>query len=98
MNRTVAMLVLTLLIGSDWARGTDIPKAFPEAVGWAASTPGGRGGRLIRVRSLEATGPGSFAEAVRAKGARMVVFEVGGVIDLHGEIIRISEPYLTVAG
>jgi pectate lyase len=94
--RTIATLLLTFGVGL--VRAADIPRAFPEAVGWAASTPGGRGGRLIRVTSLEADGPGSFAEAVRAKGARMVVFEVGGVIDLHGKTITVSEPYLTVAG
>ncbi|UCD50310.1 MAG: DUF1593 domain-containing protein [Phycisphaerales bacterium] len=98
MNRTVAALVLTVGVGVGWVRGVDLPKAFPGAVGWAATTAGGRSGRLIRVTSLEADGPGSFAEAVHAKGARTVVFELGGVIDLGGEVIRISEPYLTVAG
>ncbi len=32
------------------------------------------------------------------KGARIVVFEVGGVINLQGASITISEPYLTLAG
>ena len=38
--------------------------AFPGAMGWAAHTPGGRGGRIIRVTTLAATGPGSFVEAL----------------------------------
>ena len=42
--------------------------------------------------------PGSFAEAVNAKGPRIVVFEVGGVIDLGVTTLRISEPHLTIAG
>ena len=33
--------------------------AFPGALGWAAQTPGGRGGRIIRVTNLDAAGPGS---------------------------------------
>jgi hypothetical protein len=72
--------------------------AFPGAVGWAAHTPGGRGGQVIRVTTLAAKGPGSFLEALETKGPRVIVFEVGGVIDLRGEEIGITEPYLTVAG
>jgi pectate lyase len=74
------------------------PLAFPGALGWAAHTPGGRGGQIIRVTTLNADGPGSFVEAVRTKGPRIVVFEVGGVIDLGQHEIEITEPYLTIAG
>ncbi|MEG3790564.1 hypothetical protein V1318_10595 [Lysobacter sp. CCNWLW3] len=80
------------------APAADAAIAFPGAQGWAAHTPGGRGGRIIRVTTLAATGPGSFAEAVAATGPRIVVFEVGGVIDLQRQEVRISEPYLTIAG
>jgi hypothetical protein len=72
--------------------------AFPGAVGPAAQTPGGRGGQIIRVTNLNADGPGSFKAAVEAKGPRIVVFEVGGVIDLARTTIEIREPYLTIAG
>ncbi|WP_407353695.1 polysaccharide lyase family 1 protein [Luteimonas sp. R10] len=72
--------------------------AFPGAQGWAAHTPGGRGGQILRVTTLDAEGPGSLAEALRTKGPRIVVFEVGGVIDLGVEELRIDEPYLTIAG
>jgi len=72
--------------------------AFPGAQGWAAHTPGGRGGRILRVTTLAADGPGSFAAALAAKGPRTVVFEVGGVIDLQRKELRIVEPYLTIAG
>jgi len=72
--------------------------AFPGAQGAAANTPGGRGGQILRVTTLAAAGPGSFADAVRQRGARIVVFEVGGVIDLAESTIRITEPYLTIAG
>ncbi len=72
--------------------------AFPGAKGWAASTPGGRGGRVIRVTNLDAGGEGSFSEAVGAKGKRIIVFEVGGVIDLKGRTLTISEPYVTIEG
>src|SRR5688572_10030135 len=77
--------------------GTDAV-AFPGAQGWAAHTPGGRGGRVLRVTTLAASGPGSFAEAVTASGPRIVVFEVGGVVDLGMKELRITEPFLTIAG
>src|SRR5580765_6459248 len=73
-------------------------QAFPGAVGWGAQTPGGRGGRIIRVTHLDAAGPGSFSAAVEARGPRIVVFEVGGVIDLGLTTLSITEPFLTVAG
>lgn len=72
--------------------------AFPGAQGWAAMTPGGRGGRIIRVTSLAGEGPGSLREALAAKGPRIVIFEVGGVIDLDRRNLKVSEPYLTIAG
>lgn len=70
-------------------------KAFPGAEGWGVSTKGGRGGRVIKVTNLNASGPGSLAEACAADGPRIVVFEVSGVI--RGNI-RITKPYITIAG
>ncbi|WP_461061519.1 pectate lyase family protein [Silanimonas algicola] len=72
--------------------------AFPGAQGWAATTAGGRGGKVLRVTTLAADGPGSFAEALRTPGPRIVVFEVAGVIDLRLQELRITEPFLTIAG
>ena len=72
--------------------------AFPGAMGWAASTPGGRGGRILRVTTLAGEGPGSIRAALEAEGPRIVVFEVGGVIDLKRRDIRVSNPFLTIAG
>ncbi|HET9510533.1 MAG TPA: pectate lyase [Sphingomonas sp.] len=72
--------------------------AFPGAVGPAAKTPGGRGGRIIRVTNLNADGPGSFKAALNAKGPRIIVFEVGGVIDMGLKSWTITEPFVTIAG
>lgn len=74
------------------------PLAFPGAVGWAAQTPGGRGGAIVRVTNLNADGPGSLKAALERRGPRIVVFEVAGVIDLHRTTIDIREPFLTIAG
>ncbi|RZJ39791.1 MAG: pectate lyase, partial [Brevundimonas sp.] len=72
--------------------------AFPGALGWAARTPGGRGGRIIRVTTLDGEGPGSLREAIEADGPRIVVFEVGGVIDLNRKTLKIASPFITIAG
>ena len=62
------------------------------------NTPGGRGGRVIRVTNLYASGQGSLDAALSAPGPRIVVFEVGGVIDMGKGKLRIREPFVTVAG
>ena len=81
------------------ARAADsTPVAFPGAVGPAAVTPGGRGGKIIRVTTLAADGPGSLKAAIATPGPRIVVFEVGGVIDLGRTTLEIDQPYLTIAG
>jgi hypothetical protein len=73
------------------------PDAFAQT---PASVPpaGGRGGRIVRVTTLKPDGPGSITEAVKAKGARIVVFEVGGVIDLNRTTLRVSSGDVTIAG
>lgn len=72
--------------------------AFPGALGWAATTPGGRGGQIIRVTNLNSEGPGSFRAAIETAGPRIIVFEVGGVVDLNRHTLVIREPFVTVAG
>jgi len=61
-------------------------------------TLGGQGGRIIKVTTLAKDGPGSLKAAIEARGKRIVVFEVGGVIDLERSTLEIDEPYLTIAG
>ncbi len=73
-------------------------RATWDEPGWAVGTMGGRGGRVVRVTTLAATGPGSLRAALEARGARLVVFEVGGVIDLAGQTLRLGEPFVTLAG
>lgn len=73
-------------------------QAFPGAAGWAAQTAGGRGGAIIRVTNLNPAGPGSFRAAIEARGPRIVVFEVAGVIDMGLTTLDIREPFLTIAG
>jgi len=69
-----------------------------DVLGWAKDTKGGKGGQIIRVTNLNKDGPGSFRAAIETKGPRIIVFEVGGVIDLDSDSIRLKEPYVTIAG
>lgn len=77
------------------AAGTPELPAFPGAEGFGALTPGGRGGRVIKVTNLNKSGPGSLQAACSAKSPRIVVFDVSGVI--RGNVV-ITEPHVTIAG
>ena len=83
------------------ARPTDLPQgeipAFPGAEGGGAYSLGGRGGKVIVVTSLEDSGPGTFREACETGGARIVVFNVSGIIRIKTPVI-IRAPYITIAG
>lgn len=82
------------------AAASPVPKdvvAFPGAEGAGRLALGGRGGRVIRVTSLEDGGPGSLRAAIEAKGPRTVVFDVGGTIRLKKPLV-IRNGRVTVAG
>ncbi|MFP4055660.1 MAG: hypothetical protein ACLF0G_02190 [Candidatus Brocadiia bacterium] len=78
------------------ANGGEPPlPAFPGAEGYGAASVGGRGGKVIKVTNLNASGPGSLQAACEAEGPRIVVFEVGGVI--RGTVY-IKAANITIAG
>ena len=95
-SMTVFVCLLTLLLNRfTSAQDATGLRSFPGAEGWGATSRGGRGGRVMKVTNLNASGPGSLSDACAADGPRVVVFEVSGVI--RGDI-RITKPYLTIAG
>jgi hypothetical protein len=83
------------------ARPTDLPQAdipaFPGAEGGGMYSFGGRGGKVIVVTSLADSGPGTFREACETGGARTIVFNIAGIIQLKTPLI-IRAPYVTIAG
>jgi hypothetical protein len=81
------------------AGGAGAPSTMGTGFGpYGSDTPGGKGGALIRVTTLNATGPGSIAEALATAGPRLIVFEVGGAIDLAKTRLDVREPFVTIAG
>ena len=89
----VAGALIALVAAQTPAKG--IP-AFPGAEGFGAKSVGGRGGRIIEVTNLNAKGPGSLRAACEAKGPRIVVFKVSGIIT--GNVYVVGEPFITIAG
>jgi hypothetical protein len=83
--------------GTGWRGGGRALPAFPGAQGFGMWTPGGRGGQVLRVTNLADSGPGSLREAVGARGPRIVIFDVSGIIHLQSPI-QMGSPYLTLAG
>jgi hypothetical protein len=71
---------------------------FSGAQGFGVESPAGRGGQIIKVTNLNANGTGSLAAAIETSGPRIIVFEVGGVIDLGKANLKITQPYITIAG
>ena len=79
----------------DPTTGPDVVKAFPSAEGFGADATGGRGGQVIKVTNLNASGTGSLQAALNVNEARIIVFEVSGVIE---GFITIPFGNLTIAG
>ena len=94
------LCLMTVLLTPAGASKVVAPKeipAFPGAEGFGATTPGGRGGKVIAVTNLNDDGPGSLRAACEAEGARIVVFRVSGVITLTKKLI-VRNPFITIAG
>ncbi len=104
-RRAFFLLLLTVSLTSSAALVK--PIGWPLAVGrWPRRafsvaqrpTPNGERPTLLRVTNLDANGPGSLRRALDTPGPRLVVFEVGGVIDLGGSSLTMREPEVTIAG
>ncbi len=96
----MVLACLALSVSPAFALQTHPPRpltVFPGAQGFGIETPAGRGGEIIRVTNLADSGFGSLRAAIETGRPRIVVFEVGGIIDLKKEL-RIRDPFVTIAG
>jgi hypothetical protein len=94
MLRTIAVCgALAVTMVGEPARASDAPHVA------GASTSGGlvRDTTVIRVTTLADTGPGSLRAALQQNRPRVIVFDVGGIINLRSDL-RIDSPNVTVAG
>jgi pectate lyase len=90
---TLAAAVLTLGATDAHAR-----PVIPGAAGFGMDTTAGRGGTVIKVTNLKASGPGSLkACASDFNGPRVCVFEVSGTIRIT-EDLMIRWNNITIAG
>ena len=98
-------LALALLCLAPTLPAKDYLPAFPGAEGFGAFTPGGRGGKVLAVTTLEdydvtkgeAPIPGTLRHAIESRGARIVVFRTAGTIFLKRKLV-VTKPNLTIAG
>jgi len=79
------------------AASDDIIPAFSEAEGFGAMSVGGRGGQIIEVTNLNDSGLGSLRAAIQVDRPRIIIFKVGGTIELDSSL-EITHPYITIAG
>lgn len=101
--------LLTILLSSSIAMGTiilpvhtgaaDKLLAFPGAEGGGKYTTGARGSSSVsvyHVTNLSDSGTGSLRDAV-SKSGRIIVFDVGGVINLKSQL-QLSKKNITILG
>lgn len=100
------LVLVAAAYAAESASSADKPvPAFPGAEGAGKFARGGRGGEVVHVTNLNASGPGSLAEAVSGPD-RIVVFDVSGIIDLtreksgaaKGGVVHLEFPNITLAG
>ena len=101
MKKKILALALSAVVMTAFApplpaaNAADALPAFPGAEGGGMYATGGRGGTVVHVTNLNDSGTGSFRDAV-AHTNRIVVFDVGGTINLKSDVSCAGN--ITIAG
>jgi len=75
-----------------------MPAIRPQIQGFGVNTAAGRGGQILRVTNTNDTGAGSFREAATTAGARQIVFETSGIINLTSAHVNIINGSVSIFG
>jgi len=96
--RLAMVLVFCVAAGAPLSSLAQLP-AFPGAEGGGKYSTGGRDGDIYVVSNLNDSGSGSLRHAIDTAPftGRMIVFSVGGTIDLSSDLV-INSPNITLAG
>jgi len=88
-----SVLLGAAVVSTAMAEGPKSAPSIPAEVqtltrqGYGATSKGGEGGRVVWVRNLNESGPGSLRAALAVKEPRIVKFSVGGTITLDKRIL-----------
>jgi hypothetical protein len=97
---TKAVLSKVIAIATLSVMGASVAQAgpvIPGGSGFGMETRGGRGGKVIRVTNVNASGSASLKACIDASGPRTCVFDVSGAIKITSDL-TIRNGYLHIAG